>query len=340
MEKKLGTETEASGAEADCSVRLKAQEEKEPILCPKRRFSLFPLEFPEVFALGKLAVSSFWTTEEVDLAEDQKTFRNLEADERRMLLRVLAFFASADGLVVDNLQINVIGAVTLPEAQYFYCFQAASEAVHNEMYSLIIEAYAENETEKGALFGALESVPSIKSKAAWCSTWMMKDTAFALRLFAFGLVEAVFFSSSFAVIFWFRSRNLLPGLSAANDLISRDEGLHVRFAALLFSKLLWKPGEDVIHRMTADAVSTELAFIADTVPAGLAGITPDGMSTHVKSVADYVLESFGYGRLFFEETPYAFMKLQALEGKSNFFERRETSYRRFENPHFNIRDEF
>lgn len=315
----------------------------EPILCSKTRYSLFPLEYPDIFAFAKKAVACFWTVEEVKLSDDEPHLRLLTPSEHKMLLRVLAFFAGADGLVLDNINMNVINQVTIPEATYFFGFQTAMEAIHGEMYSLLIETYVSKESEKAELFNAISEIPSVRAKAQWCAKWIMaEDAAFAQRLFAFACVEAIFFSASFAIIFWFRSKNMLPGLAAANDLISRDEGMHVEFAALLFSKLERKPNENIMRQIVQEAVHAETVFVRDTIEdAHLVGMSQANMIEHVQSIADYLLKLFGYRSLFNSHTPFSFMKLQQLETKENFFEVAPVTYRRFEKPsEFELLDTF
>lgn len=315
----------------------------EPILSSKTRYSLFPLEYPDIFAFAKKAVACFWTVEEVKLTDDAAHLQRLTPSEHKMLLRVLAFFAGADGLVLDNINMNVINQVTIPEATYFFGFQTAMESIHGEMYSILIDTYVTQESERAELFNAISEIPSVRAKAEWCARWIMtEDAVFAQRLFAFACVEAIFFSASFAIIFWFRSKNILPGLAAANDLISRDEGMHVEFAAMLFSKLKRKPSESIMQNIVREAVHAETVFVRDTIDdTQLVGMTQEKMIQHVQSIADYLLKLFGYPPIYGTHTPFAFMKLQQLETKENFFEVAPVTYRRFEKPcEFEVLDTF
>jgi ribonucleotide reductase beta subunit family protein with ferritin-like domain len=323
------------------SEHLRLLEAAEPVLRASHRFALFPVDYPDLFQMGKKAIACFWTVEEVDLSADAAHLSALTRSEVKVIKRVLAFFAGADTLVMDNLQQNVLGAVSLPEASYFFAFQAATEAIHSEMYSLLVDCYASDAAEKATLFSAVTAIPSVTAKAKFCTRWIgAKDASFAERLFAFACVEAVFFSTSFAVIFYFRSRNLLPGLSQSNDLISRDEGLHVAFAGALFSKLKNRPSARLIHAIAREATRAEEQFIDDSLPDDVIGLSPHDMRTHAHSVADYVLDLFGYPRLYDAASPLSFMKVQQLENKANFFERRATEYARFSKTAFVLSDEF
>ncbi len=323
------------------SQHLKLLETAEPILVPRQRFALFPVDYPDIFQMVKKAIACFWTVEEIDLSGDAAQLLTLTRSEVTVIKRVLAFFAGADTLVMNNLQQNVLGAVSLPEASYFFAFQAAIEGVHSEMYSLLVDCYASDAAEKAELLSAVTAIPSVRVKATFCMRWIdAKEASFAERLFAFACVEAVFFSTSFAVIFYFRSRNLLPGLSQSNDLISRDEGMHVAFAGALFSKLKNRPSAGLIHAIAREATEAEEQFIDDSLPNDVIGLSPQDMRTHARSVVDYVLDLFGYPRLYDAISPLTFMKVQQLENKANFFERRATDYARFSKSAFVLSDEF
>lgn len=313
----------------------------EPILLDSNRFALFPVDYPDLFQMGKQAIACFWTVEEIDLSKDVAHLCTLTPSEIHLIKRVLAFFAGADTLVMDNLQQNVIGVVSLPEAAYFFAFQAAMEAIHSEMYSLLIDCYACDDTEKAMLFSATTTIPSVRVKAHFCTKWMnSKKVSFAERLFAFACVEAIFFSTSFAVIFYFRSRNLLPGLSQSNDLISRDEGMHVAFAGALFSKLKSRPSADLVNAILHEAVHAEELFIDESLLGDVVSLSPSEMRIHAHSIADYLLDLFGYPRIYDAISPLGFMKLQQLENKANFFERKQPNYARFAQSSFTLSDDF
>ena len=202
----------------------------------KDRFVLFPIKYPKIWEMYKRAEQSFWTAEEVDLSSDQKDWDRLSNDERHFIKHVLAFFAASDGIVNENLAINFMSEVQLPEARCFYGFQIMVENIHSEMYSLLIDSYIKDPIEKNYLLKAIDTVPCVTKKAEWALRWIGQGS-FAERLIAFAAVEGIFFSGSFCSIFWLKKRGLMPGLSTSNEFISRDEGMHCDFACLLYGML-------------------------------------------------------------------------------------------------------
>ena len=223
----------------------------EPLLKPnKNRFVILPIKYQQIWDMYKKAEASFWTTEEVQLTNDQKDWNSLSDDERFFISHVLAFFAASDGIVNENLAINFCSQVQIPEARFFYGFQMAIENIHSEMYSLLIDTYIKDPKEKEHLFDAIETIPCVQKKAGWALKWLEeKNTSFAERLVAFACVEGIFFSGSFCAIFWLKKRGLMPGLCFSNELISRDEQLHCNFAALLLKYIVDKPTVETIQKI-------------------------------------------------------------------------------------------
>lgn len=211
----------------------------------------------------KKAEQSFWTVEEIDLSKDYVDWSTkLKDDERHFLSHVLAFFAASDGIVNENLVQRFSIEVQAAEARCFYAFQMMMENIHSEAYSLLIDTYIKDSVERDKLFRAIETIPCVKRKADWAMHWIADEGAsFAERLVAFAAVEGIFFSGSFAAIFWVKKRGLLPGLTFSNELISRDEGLHTEFACLLFSYLEQQPSADVVRRIVVEAVDIEKSFL-------------------------------------------------------------------------------
>ena len=195
---------------------------KEPLLEDvDNRFVIFPIQQDDIWQMYKKAEASFWTAEEIDLAQDLKDWdEKLNDDERHFITHVLAFFAASDGIVNENLAVNFLGEAKSPEARCFYGFQVAIENIHAETYSLLIDTYIKDPEEKHRLFNALDTVPCVKKKAEWALRWIDKGN-FAERLIAFAAVEGIFFSGSFCSIFWLKKRGLMPGLSFSNELISQ-----------------------------------------------------------------------------------------------------------------------
>lgn len=234
--------------------------------------------FAELWSLYKQHVACFWTAQEVDLAADLHDWAHrLKVDERRFLTHVLAFFAASDGLALENVNMNFIQEVKIPEAVAFYGFQSAMENIHSEMYSHLVQTYVLDPDERSAVFSALETMPAVRQKAAWALEWMDASRPFAQRLCAFACVEGIMFSGSFCAIFWLKKRGLMKGLSLANQFISRDEGLHCDFACK-FYELLGRPVEEgFVREIVKSAVDAEEAFICDAMPCDLIGLSSMSM---------------------------------------------------------------
>lgn len=275
----------------------------------------------------KKAEASFWTAEEIDLSQDQKDWENLNDGERHFISHVLAFFAASDGIVNENLAINFMQEVQLPEARCFYGFQIMMENIHSETYSLLIDTYIKKQSEKDYLFNALETVPCVKKKGEWALRWINSEK-FVERLIAFAAVEGIFFSGSFCSIFWLKKRGLMPGLTFSNELISRDEGLHCDFACLLYSMLNNKLPESRVHEIIRDAVEIEQEFVTDALPVDLIGMNAKLMSQYIEFVADRLLVSLGCSKIYNATNPFDFMEMISLQGKTNFFEKRVGEYQK------------
>jgi len=290
------------------------------------RFTTFPIRYPDLWALYKKAVGSFWTAEEIDLGGDLKDWVRLKPEEQHFIKTILAFFASSDGIVMENIDLNFGTEVQIAEARSFYAYQGFNEAIHGETYSLMIDKLVQDKAEKDDLFRAIETVPAVKRKAEWALAWLDRSAPFAQRLVAFACMEGIFFSGSFCAIFWLKKRGLMPGLSFSNELISRDEGLHLDFAVALFQHLKRKPSQEVIHKMVESAVTIEEGFITEALPCRLIGMDADQMKQYIRYVADRMLKQLGYEPLFGAENPFAWMETISLEGKTNFFEKRVGDY--------------
>jgi ribonucleoside-diphosphate reductase beta chain len=300
----------------------------EPLLAENpNRFVLFPIQNPEVWDFYKKAEASFWTAEEIDLSQDQKDWNGLNDNERHFIKHVLAFFAASDGIVNENLAINFMQEVQMPEARCFYGFQIMMENIHSETYSLLIDTYIKDPKEKDYLFNALETVPAVQRKGQWALTWINSEN-FAERLIAFAAVEGIFFSGSFCSIFWLKKRGLMPGLTFSNELISRDEGLHCDFACLLYSYLENKLPEARVQEIIRDAVTIEQEFVTEALPVSLIGMNARTMSQYIEFVADRLLVSLGCGKIYNSTNPFDFMEMISVQGKTNFFEKRVAEYQK------------
>lgn len=308
-----------------------ADDHGELLLTPTlKRFVILPIEYPDIWNFYKKAEASFWTAEEVDLSKDIIDWeKKLNKDEKHFISHVLAFFAASDGIVNENLVTRFGREVQLPEARAFYGFQMMIENIHAEMYSLLIDTYIRDPEEKNFLFEAIENVPCIKKKAEWAFKWIEDDSSsFAQRLLGFAAVEGIFFSGSFASIFWLKKRGLMPGLTFSNELISRDEGLHTDFACLLYSYIENKPSEDVVLSIIKEAVDLEIEFLTEALPVALIGMNSDLMGQYIRFVADRLLVALGYNKTYNVTNPFDFMELISMEGKTNFFERKVAEYQK------------
>jgi len=293
----------------------------------KDRFVILPINYPKVWEQYKKHMASFWTAEELDLSSDIKDWNNLNDGERHFISHVLAFFAASDGIVNENLAVNFMSEVQIPEARCFYGFQIMMENIHSETYALLIDTYIKNPKEKDHLFHAIETIDAIKKKAEWALRWI-ENGNFAERLVAFAAVEGIFFSGSFCSIFWLKKRGLMPGLTFSNELISRDEGLHCEFACLLYGMLSTRLSEEEVYKIIGDAVAIEKEFVTSALPVALIGMNAKLMQQYIEFVADRWLQELGYSKMFNVNNPFDFMEMISLEGKTNFFEKRVGDYQK------------
>ena len=301
----------------------------DPILTPSNsRFTTFPIRYPDLWALYKKAIGSFWSVEEIDLAADLKDWEGRLTDsERHFIKMVLAFFAASDGIVMENIDLNFSKDVQISEARSFYAYQAFNESIHSETYSLMIDKLVKDPEEKASLFQAIDTVPSVKRKAEWALKWMGPDAPFVQRLVAFACVEGIFFSGSFCAIFWLKKRGLMPGLSFSNELISRDEGLHQEFAVTLYSHLETKLDDNTLVQIIVEALDIESEFITEALPCHLIGMDAGSMREYIMFVAKRLLAQLGCTQHSIHATnPFDWMENISLEGKTNFFEKRVGDY--------------
>lgn len=293
----------------------------------KDRFVILPIKYPAIWEMYKKCEASFWTAEEIDLGDDMKHWESMNDGERHFISHVLAFFAASDGIVNENLAINFMSEVQLPEARCFYGFQIMMENIHSETYALLIDTYIKDPAEKDRLFHAIDTVPCVGKKAQWALRWINNGT-FAERLIAFAAVEGIFFSGSFCSIFWLKKRGLMPGLTFSNELISRDEGMHCEFACLLYRMLENKLSQEAATAIITDAVEIEKEFISDALPVSLIGMNAKMMAQYIEFVADRWLGELGYDKVYNTTNPFDFMEMISLQGKTNFFEKRVGDYQK------------
>ncbi len=298
----------------------------------KKRYSIFPIIHNDLWEMYKHAEAQTWVAEEPDLSKDR--FDELKEEEKIYLKNILAFFAISDGLVIDNLATNFLNEVEILEAQYFYGHQAFIEQVHANGYSLLIETYIKNLTEREELFNSMETNRAVGNKAAWAENWI-SHPSFAHRLVAFACVEGISFASVFAGVFWYRSRNKMPGLGAMNEMILRDETFHYEFALNLYKNYLkeeYKLSKDELKKIIISCYEAEKVFVEESMPDGLQGLTKQDMVSYVQYVTDIVLNDFGCETEFKIRNPLEYMSRIGLSSKNNFFEKREGEYTRVEIP--------
>ena len=310
-----------------------------------KKYVTFPIEEKHLWKKYKDAVSTFWTPEEIVLEKDLTDWETkLTDNERYFIKHVLAFFAASDGIVMENLAQRFMADTDKSEAIAFYAYQIFIEQIHSETYSLLIDTYIKDASEKDKIFNAVETIPSVARKASWALKWIAEDNAnYATRLIAFAVVEGIFFSGSFCAIYWLKKRGLMPGLTFSNELISRDEGMHTDFAIEMFQYEERVPQETVFD-IFREATNIEKEFIIDSIPCKLIGMNSELMSQYIEFVADRLLMQLGYDKLFGTKNPFDFMELISLRPKTNFFEKRVGEYKKAkvgkEQEDFEIGDDF
>jgi ribonucleoside-diphosphate reductase beta chain len=302
----------------------------EKILIPNdKRLVALPILHPDLWKMYKDSVDSMWFAEELDLESDRTDWNKLNEKEQYFIKNVLAFFAASDGIVNENLCSRFANEIQLFEARAFYAFQMFMENVHSETYALLIDTYIKDPVEKDRLFNATKTIPCVKEKADWAFKWITSDAPFSQRLAAFAAVEGVFFSGSFCAIYWLKKRGLMPGLCTSNEFISRDEGMHTDFAAKLYRDYIEeKLPEKTIHAMFREALEIEKRFITESLPVSLIGMNSELMSQYLEFTADLLIRDLGYKPLFGSKNPFEWMELIALEGKTNFFEKKVSEYKK------------
>ena len=300
----------------------------EPLLREdESRYVMFPIRYDDVWRMYKKQVDCFWRVEEVDLSKDLTDWAKLTDNEKHFISVVLAFFAASDGVVCENLAQRFMKDVQSAEIRAFYGFQIAMENIHSEMYSVLIDSYIRDRDEKAKLFDGIHNYPCIAKKANWAKRWIADNrSSFAARLVAFACVEGIFFSSSFAAIYWIKKRGLMAGLTLSNEFISRDEALHTEFAVLLYTKLERKLGKKRVHEIIRESAEIEKEFVTESLPVRLIGMNANLMSQYIEFVSDRLSLQLGYDKIYNSSNPFEFMELISVETKVNFFERTNSEY--------------
>lgn len=291
------------------------------------RFSQLPYKYPLIQKAYELAEISFWTAKEIPYADDLNDWESLTEDERYFIEHILAFFSQSDGVVLENLVTNFCSEVKIPEGRNFYTFQAMIENVHAQTYALLIDTFVKDPIRKHKLFNAIDTIPCVGKKMKWALRWFDTSNHFEQRVIAFAIVEGLFFSSSFASIYWLKSRGkMTKALGKSNELISKDESSHCDFAVLIYQHLNNKVSQQTVEEMIREAVQIEIEFITESIPCRMIGMNADLMIEYIKYVADRLLVQLGFNKIYLESNPFDFMQSFGLDNKTNFFENTVTEY--------------
>lgn len=300
-----------------------------------RRYSLYPIKYPTLYAFYEKQHKAFWHPGDIRLVDDVSQWRTvLTSNQKTHLKKALFFFQAVDGIVLHNLQDNFSLDIDIPEATLFYGIQAGIEAIHWDVYGLIIDTLIDDPEERERGFNSVENYPFIQKKATWMTKWMKQEYPYMQRLVAFACAEGIFFSSAFASIFYYRKQGLLPGIQTSNEYIVRDEGLHRDFACELFRILKRdRPNEhsiadDIVYEIVRESVALEEEFVTDALSVDLIGLSSDDMCQYVRLTADLLLEQLGYNKLYNATNPFDWMDMINLPEKGNFFEKTITAYQK------------
>lgn len=316
------------------------------LLDPGMDLTLRPMRYPDFYERYRAAIRNTWTVEEVDLASDLADLARLTPEELHLVNRLVAFFATGDSIVANNLVLNLYKHVNAPEARLYLSRQLFEEAVHVQFYLTLLDTYLPDHDERVKAFAAIEHIPSIRAKAEFCFRWIdsigkldeltTRDErrAFLLNLICFAAcIEGLFFYGAFAYVYWLRSRGLLNGLASGTNWVFRDESMHMEFAFSVVDTVRAEEPDlfdaDLtasVTRMIEEAVEAELAFARDLCGDGMPGMSADDMRRYLEYVADQRLTRLGLPARYGTANPFAFMELQDVQELSNFFERRVSAY--------------
>lgn len=293
----------------------------------QKRLVLLPIRHPELWAVFKEQQSVLWTTEEIDWAGDTADWKTLSSEARQFLLRIIAFFASSDMLVIDNLMDQFMSEVTVAECRTFYTLQSYIETIHSETYATALTKFAPAD-QREALFDAVAREPTIKAKGDFALKYMDATRPFAERLWAFCIFEGVLFAASFASLYWLRTKDKCKGLTFSNELIQRDESLHAKFGVTMLNMLNTPLAKERAVAILKEAVDIEEAFVRAALPQNLVGLGQADMLSYVQYCADRLLSMLNIGAptVWNAPQPFTFMEMISIDSKTNFFEKRVAEY--------------
>ncbi|MBD8870159.1 ribonucleotide-diphosphate reductase subunit beta [Nocardioides donggukensis] len=316
------------------------------LLDPGMNLTLRPMRYPHFYDRYRDAIKNTWTVEEVDLHSDLADLKRLTAAERHLVSRLVAFFATGDTIVANNLVLNLYQHINSPEGRLYLSRQLFEEAVHVQFYLTLLDTYVPNEDERHEAFAAVETIPSIKHKADFCFRWIDSTfdldelrsredrRAFLLNLICFAAcIEGLFFYGAFAYVYFLRSRGLLNGLASGTNWVFRDESMHMAFAFDVVDTVREEEPDlfdeeltEQVRAMLREAVDAEAQFAEDLLGGGVAGLSTSDMRSYLEHVADRRLQRLGLEPVYGSPNPLAFMELQDVQELSNFFERRVSAY--------------
>ncbi|WP_229068434.1 ribonucleotide-diphosphate reductase subunit beta [Actinoplanes sp. DH11] len=316
------------------------------LLDPGMDLTLRPMKYPHFFDRFKDAIKNTWTVEEVDLHGDLADLAKLSPAEQHLVSRLVAFFATGDTIVANNLVLNLYQHVNSPEGRLYLSRQLFEEAVHVQFYLNLLDTYVPDEAERAAAFAAVDNIPSIARKAEFCFKWIdsifeMRELrtkedrrAFLLNVICFAAcIEGLFFYGAFAYVYFLRSRGVLQGLASGTNWVFRDESMHMAFAFDVVDQvraeepdLFDATMEQQVRDMLAEAVECEVQFAEDLLEQGVSGMSLGDMREYLQHVADRRLMALGIQPMYGSKNPFAFMELQDVQELSNFFERRVSAY--------------
>ena len=307
------------------------------LLDPGLNLTLRPLAYPQLFEMYRAAIKNTWTVEEVDFGTDIADLARMTPAERHLVQRLVAFFATGDSIVANNLVLNLYKHVNAPEARMYLSRQLYEEALHVQFYLTLLDTYVPDHAERQRAFAAIDNIPSIKQKADFCLRWIDIDgsrRSALLNVIAFAAcVEGLFFFGAFAYVYFLRSKGLLHGLAGGTNWVFRDESAHMAFAMevvatvrreepALFDAQL----ETDVRAMVAEAIACETQFAEDLLSGGVAGLSVSEVRTYLEYCADQRLATLGFAKQYGAENPFAFLSLQDVQEVTNFFERRVSAY--------------
>jgi ribonucleoside-diphosphate reductase beta chain len=330
----------------DPTIDLDAPAQAPRLLDAGMDLTLRPMRYPHFYDRFRDAIKNTWTVEEVDLHTDLADLAKLSTAERHLVNRLVAFFATGDTIVANNLVLNLYQHVNAPEARLYLSRQLFEEAVHVQFYLTLLDTYLPDEAERRQAFDAIENIPSIRRKGEFCFKWMdsiehigqletaADRRAFMLNVICFAAcIEGLFFYGAFSYVYFLRSRGLLHGLASGTNWVFRDESMHMAFAYDVVETarreepdLFDEELADQVRQMLTEAVDCEVAFAEDLLSQGVSGMSITDMRSYLEYVADRRLAQLGLDPIYGSHNPFTFLELQDVQELSNFFERRVSAY--------------